>query len=78
MPGIGTKETELIANLSDRRMSVFSVAEAAGLLGISNKTASDLVLRLLKKNKLIRIEKAKYLIVPRRPGKPENILKRVL
>lgn len=64
MPGIGTKETELIANLSDRRITVFSVAEAAKIMGISRKSASDLVLRLLNKNKLIRIEKAKYLIIP--------------
>lgn len=64
MAGIGTKEAELIANLSDKRIRVFSVAEAADLMKISRSIASDLVLRLLKKKKLIRIEKAKYLIVP--------------
>jgi predicted transcriptional regulator of viral defense system len=64
MPGIGTKETELIAILSDRRIRVFSVAEAARLMKITRASASDLVLRLLKKKKLIRIEKARYLIVP--------------
>lgn len=64
MAGIGTKELELIANLSDKRIRVFSVAEAAELLGISRGTASDLVLRLLKKKKLMRLEKAKYLLIP--------------
>ena len=64
MAGIGPKEAELIANLSDKRIRVFSVAEAADLMKISRSIASDLVLRLLKKKKLIRIEKAKYLIVP--------------
>lgn len=64
MAGIGTKETELIATLSDRRIRVFSVAEAAKILKITRSTASDLVLRLLKKKKLIRIEKARYLIIP--------------
>lgn len=64
MAGIGTKEAELIASLSDKRIRVFSIAEAAEIMGISRTSASDLALRLLKKKKLIRIEKAKYLIVP--------------
>jgi len=64
MPGLGTKETELIANLSDERMRVFSVADASKLMNISRKAASDLVLRLFGKKKLIRIEKGKYLLVP--------------
>ena len=64
MAGIGTKEAELIANLSDRRIRVFSVADAAEIMAITRSSASDLVLRLLRKKKLIRIEKARYLIVP--------------
>jgi predicted transcriptional regulator of viral defense system len=64
MTGIGSKEAELIAYLSDKRKRVFSIAEAAEIMGISRTSASDLALRLLKKKKLIRIEKAKYLIVP--------------
>jgi len=64
MAGIGSKEAELIAYLSDKRKRIFSIAEAAEIMGISRTSASDLALRLLKKKKLIRIEKAKYLIVP--------------
>lgn len=55
MAGIGTKETELIATLSDRRIRVFSVAEAAKILKITRSTASDLVLRLLKKKKNLQV-----------------------
>lgn len=64
MPGIGTKETELIATLSNKRKRVFSVADAAELLHISREAASDLVLELLRKRKLLRIEKARYLVIP--------------
>ncbi|MEA2031563.1 MAG: hypothetical protein U9N55_08245 [candidate division Zixibacteria bacterium] len=64
MAGIGSKEAELIAHLSDKRKRVFSIAEAAEFMGVSRTSASDLALRLLKKKKLIKIEKAKYLIVP--------------
>jgi len=64
MAGIGTKETELIATLSDKRIKVFSIADASRLLGISRGSASDLVLQLLRKKKLLRIEKAKYLVIP--------------
>jgi len=62
--GLGPKEAELIAILSNTGKRVFSVSEAAKLVGITSENASDLVLQLFKKKKLVRIEKARYLIVP--------------
>lgn len=64
MTGLGSKEAELIATLGSKGLKVFSVAEAAELLGYSNATVSQLVHRLVTKRKLTRIEKAKYLLIP--------------
>jgi len=64
MTGLGSKEAELIAMIGSKGLRVFSVAEAAELLGYSNATVSQLVHRLLNKRKLTRIEKAKYLVIP--------------
>jgi predicted transcriptional regulator of viral defense system len=64
MTGLGSKEAELIATIGNKGLRVFSVAEAAKLLGYSNATVSQLVHRLVNKSKLTRIEKAKYLVIP--------------
>lgn len=58
MTGLGSKEAELIATIGNKGLRVFSVAEAAKLLGYSNATVSQLVHRLVNKSKLTRIEKA--------------------
>ena len=64
MPGLGSKEASLIAAVSGKGLRVFTVAEAAEMLNISRVSASDMVLRLLAKKKLLRIEKGKYLLIP--------------
>jgi predicted transcriptional regulator of viral defense system len=64
MTGIGSQEAELIATIGSSGLKVFSVDEAAKLLGFSNTMVSQIVHRLVEKQKLLRIEKAKYLIIP--------------
>ncbi len=64
MTGIGPKEASLIAAVSGKGLRVFTVADVADMLNISRVSASDLVLRLLAKRKLLRIEKGKYLLIP--------------
>lgn len=64
MTGLGPIESELIASLSAKGIRVFSVSQASKELHISPGAASDLVLRLERKKKLLRIEKGKYLIIP--------------
>jgi predicted transcriptional regulator of viral defense system len=64
MTGIGPKEASLIAAVSGKGLRVFTVADAAEMLNISRVSASDMVLRLLAKKKLIRIEKGRYLLIP--------------
>jgi len=64
MTGIGSQEAELIATIGSSGLKVFSVAAAAKLLGFTNTTVSQIVHRLVGKQKLLRIEKAKYLVIP--------------
>lgn len=64
MTGIGSKEASLIAAVSGKGLRVFTVADAAEMLDITRVSASDMVLRLLAKKKLIRIEKGRYLLIP--------------
>lgn len=64
MTGIGSQEAELIATIGSSGLKVFSVAAAGKLLGFSNTTVSQIVHRLVEKQKLLRIEKAKYLVIP--------------
>jgi len=64
MSGLGPKEAELIATVGSKGLRVFTVSEVAGLLNITNITASQIIHRLVEKRKLQRIEKAKYLLIP--------------
>jgi len=64
MTGLGPKETELIATIGSKGLRVFTVSDVAGLLNITNISASQIIHRLVEKRKLQRIEKAKYLLIP--------------
>ncbi|MBI5869237.1 MAG: hypothetical protein HZB43_13275 [candidate division Zixibacteria bacterium] len=64
MTGIGSKEAELIAAISNRGLRVFTITEAAQLLNITNRAVSKLVHQLTQKRKLQPIEKARYLLIP--------------
>lgn len=64
MPGIGPKESKLIATVSAKGLKVFTVADIATLLDTSRGSASDLVLQLMAKKKVIRVEKGRYILIP--------------
>ena len=64
MTGLGAKEAELIATVGSKGLKIFTVSDAAGLLGITNIAASQIIHRLVEKSKLQRIERAKYLLMP--------------
>lgn len=72
MTGIGAKEADLIATVGTSGLRVFTVAEAAKLLGIANTAVSKLIHRLVHKHKLQRIEKGKYLLIPPEAWKAGN------
>ena len=64
MTGLGAKEAELIATVGSKGLRVFTVSDAAELLGITNIATSQIIHRLVEKRKLQRIERAKYLLMP--------------
>jgi len=64
MTGISPREEEFIAAIGSSGKRVFTVSDAAKLLSTSNVITSKIIHRLVKKKKLQRIEKAKYLLIP--------------
>ncbi len=64
MSGLGSKEAELIAAISSRGLRVFTIAEAARVLKLTNRAVSKLVHQLTLKRKLQPIERARYLLIP--------------
>jgi predicted transcriptional regulator of viral defense system len=64
MTGISPKETELIATISEKGLSIFTLEDAVRLLNDNKRSVSRLVSSLVRKRKLQRIEKAKYLLIP--------------
>jgi len=64
MTGISPKEAEVIATISENGLSVFTLADAVRLLDNNKRSVLRLVSSLIKKRKLQRIEKAKYLLIP--------------
>jgi predicted transcriptional regulator of viral defense system len=62
--GLGPQEAELIATLGSSGLRVFTVSAAARLLNVSTLRVSQIIHRLIEKRKLLRIEKAKYLVIP--------------
>lgn len=61
---IGKSEAELIARLSSTGKRVFDVQEASELVGADPGSVSDMVVRLTKKKKLVRLEKGRYILLP--------------
>ncbi len=64
MPGISSKEENLLASLGERSQRIFTVDEASKILELSKPFTSKIIHSLTKKNKLQRIEKGKYLVIP--------------
>lgn len=64
MAGISSKEENFIATLGEKGIKVFTVEEATTFLNISKPQLNKLVHNLVKKHKLQRIERGKYLLIP--------------
>lgn len=64
MPGISPREVELIASISEKGLTVFTLEEASILMGVNKATIVKLANNLVKKRKLQRIERGKYLLIP--------------
>lgn len=64
MSGISPREAELIATISENSLTVFTLEEAARLLAVHKTTVVRLANNLVKKQKLQRIERGKYLLIP--------------
>ena len=61
---LGPISSHLVTELNKSRQSVFSLTEAAHVLGTDNKQVRKLLHDLVKKGWLKRIEKGKYFLVP--------------
>ena len=64
MPGLSSKEEHLIATLGERGRRIFAFDEATAILGLRKPHAYQIIHQLIKKHKIQRIEKGKYLLIP--------------
>jgi len=64
MAGISSKEENFIATLGEKGIRVFTVDEATELFNTSKPMMNKLVHQLVKKRKLQRIQRGKYLVIP--------------
>jgi predicted transcriptional regulator of viral defense system len=62
--GLGRKEAKLIASLREDGKRVFRTADANKILDSSTNAVNILLSKLVKKKKILRIERGKYLIIP--------------
>jgi len=61
---LGPVSSRLVTELNKNKQYVFSLAEAAQILGTNNKQVRKLLHDLVKKGWLKRIEKGKYFLIP--------------
>lgn len=62
--GLGRKEAELIASLREDGKRIFKTKDANEILDSSPYAVNILLSKLVKKKKILRIERGKYLIIP--------------
>jgi len=62
--GLGRKEAKLIATLREDGKRVFKTGDANEILDSSRYAVNILLSKLVKKRKILRIERGKYLIIP--------------
>ncbi len=65
---LGEMELKLIFALEKRKDNLFSVAYAKSILGTSNASVWNVLKRLKKKNRVIRLQRGAYLFAPMRSG----------
>lgn len=64
MQGLSSREAEFISSIGGSGLKVFTIADAARLLGLTHPVVSMIAHRLTEKRKLQRIEKSKYMLIP--------------
>jgi len=62
---LGPVISRLVTELSRSKKPVFSLREASQILSVDNKQVKKLLYDLINKGWLQRIEKGKYLLIPR-------------
>ncbi len=64
----GPNEAKLLLTLAEKRISVFNAKEAKEILQMTDSSAATILMNLVRKKRLQRIEKGKYLLIPDEAG----------
>jgi len=65
---LGPKETLLLYTLEKQNRLIFNTADAKSIIRGSNASVKNVIYRLKNKNRIIEIERGKYLLAPARAG----------
>src|SRR5688572_25852255 len=65
---LGFRETALLFALESRDADLFTLGEAARLLGVPRRVVSGVLYRLRRKGRVLEVRKGEYLLVPARAG----------
>lgn len=65
---LGPHESKLLFEFERQGVSVFTLADARGVLGLSPSAAADVLYRLRQKGRVVGVRKGSYLLVPARAG----------
>ena len=65
-------QEELLLTLAERHISMFDFEQAKSILGISNKSVAQVLIRLVRNKRLKRIMRGKYMFVPEIAGPNKN------
>ncbi len=64
----GPNEAKLLLTLAEKSTSVFTAKDAKEILQTTNSSAMNILMNLVRKRRLQRIEKGKYLLIPDKAG----------
>ncbi|MBS1268574.1 MAG: hypothetical protein MAG458_01305 [Nitrosopumilus sp.] len=64
----GPNEAKLLLTLAEKRISVFTAKDAKEILQMTDAAAAHILMNLVRKRRLQRIEKGKYLLIPDEAG----------
>ncbi len=65
---LGPNEAKLLLTLAEKNISVFTAKDAKGILQTTDSSATHILMNLVRKRRLQRIEKGKYLLIPDEAG----------
>ena len=66
--GTGPNEAKLLLTLTEKHVSVFTANDAKEILQTTNSSVAHILMNLVRKRRLQRIEKGKYLLIPDEAG----------